>query len=242
MEEPRFSQQYLDLAWSRVESSISVQEEERIAETLSILPGNCSCALDVGCGDGRITNRLTQLYPKVVGLDISQEALNHVKAETRQGSIDSLPFEDQSFSLVLCCEVLEHLSYDTYTRGLMELQRVASDYIFLTVPNNENLKKSIIHCSKCGYAFHMYRHLRSFSQEKMKALFDQFEVQSSLERVHVKQVPESILTLGRIMGIIRDTPVASPFPCPKCGYHPEANKNKSSNINTGRQLKQREFS
>ena len=44
--------------------------------------------------------------------------------------IENLPFEDNSFDLVLCCEVLEHLPDDIYQDALKEIQRVSNEYIF----------------------------------------------------------------------------------------------------------------
>jgi len=63
-------------------------------------------------------------------LDISHNALEHVKTEKVQGIIENLPFEDNSFDLVLCCEVLEHLPDDIYQYALKEIQRVSNEYIF----------------------------------------------------------------------------------------------------------------
>ncbi|MCL0058162.1 class I SAM-dependent methyltransferase [Dehalococcoidia bacterium] len=146
-EDSGFINEYYIHARSLIEKEkLSPQEEERINETISLIPEDCCSILDAGCGDGRITNPLTSGYGRVVGLERSQEALRHVKAEKILGSIESLPFPDKEFDLVLCCEVLEHLPFKVYPRVLTELERVARKYIIVTVPNNEDVRRALITC------------------------------------------------------------------------------------------------
>jgi 2-polyprenyl-3-methyl-5-hydroxy-6-metoxy-1,4-benzoquinol methylase len=50
--------------------------------------------LDVGCGRGRILNRLAALYPRsrFVGMDLSQEAVIYAREEASQGGRDNVDF------------------------------------------------------------------------------------------------------------------------------------------------------
>ena len=93
--------------------------------------------LDVGCGEGRHIFGSLQEYKDVycVGLDQDIPSLNKCKEgldffkelNTRstvfmQGSVYKLPFEENSFDLVICSEVLEHL--DDYHAAIDEIYRV----------------------------------------------------------------------------------------------------------------------
>jgi 2-polyprenyl-3-methyl-5-hydroxy-6-metoxy-1,4-benzoquinol methylase len=51
--------------------------------------------LDVGCGRGRIMNRLAELYPasKFTGLDLSQEAIEFARAEALAKDLNNIEFE-----------------------------------------------------------------------------------------------------------------------------------------------------
>jgi SAM-dependent methyltransferase len=81
--------------------------------------------LDVGCGTGANLNMLSQ-FGKTEGVDISAEALSFCRARglqnVRQGEAEALPYEDKSFDLLTCLDVVEHLDDDL--AGLREMARV----------------------------------------------------------------------------------------------------------------------
>jgi len=87
--------------------------------------------LDDGCGGGRYTIGLKNLgFKKIVGLDISQDAIDFAKKMNPypeevsfiQGSALDLPFEDETFDFVFCNGVLHHTT-DT-EKGIKEIYRV----------------------------------------------------------------------------------------------------------------------
>jgi ubiquinone/menaquinone biosynthesis C-methylase UbiE len=93
--------------------------------------------LDVGCGEGRHIFGVMQDYPmmKCIGIDMDKASLNKAEegyeyfksisnagAEFFIGSAYSLPFESDSFDLIVCSEVLEHLH--EYNDAIKEIHRV----------------------------------------------------------------------------------------------------------------------
>ncbi len=75
-------------------------------------------ALDVGCGGGFLSEEIARMGFETTGVDPSersvQAAVDHARASGldicyRTGAGESLPFEDRSFGLVFCCDVLEHV-------------------------------------------------------------------------------------------------------------------------------------
>ena len=96
-----------------------------------------SKVLDVGCGEGRHIFGSLHEYVDVhcIGLDQDIPSLNKCKEGFEffkelntgstvfmQGSVYSLPFDDNTFDLVICSEVLEHL--DDYHAAIDEIYRV----------------------------------------------------------------------------------------------------------------------
>lgn len=137
-------------------------EAERVEHTLGLIPHDVRTVLDVGCGDGRLSKRMAQTGRMVVGIDLSREALRHVRVPRILGSCDRLPFGDRSFDLVLCSEVLEHLPIGVYRATLLELERVARRYVIIGTPFKERLQERFTRCKYCGATYHVYHHVRSF--------------------------------------------------------------------------------
>jgi SAM-dependent methyltransferase len=75
--------------------------------------GSPGRALDLGCGDGRLTGELDAA--QLTAADVSAVALARARRRVPRASIVQLepdaplPLEDSSFDLVLCAETLEHV-------------------------------------------------------------------------------------------------------------------------------------
>lgn len=67
--------------------------------------------LDVGCGTGGFLELMERANPAIetVGVDLGQPPQFLARGVFLRGSADKLPFADDSFDLVACAHVLEHL-------------------------------------------------------------------------------------------------------------------------------------
>lgn len=92
--------------------------EHELAAWLAAAPraeGGAPRVLDLGCGAGHSVDRFRALEPDVrwVGVDIAEspEVSGRTRADAAFATFDgeSLPFEDGSFDLVWCKQVLEHV-------------------------------------------------------------------------------------------------------------------------------------
>ena len=96
--------------------------------------------LDVGCGEGMYCRWFTRNseIERVVGVDLSEGRLERARraapdAEFHRCDGAALPFADDSFDLVMCSEVIEHVP-DPFAMAA-ELARVSSRYVLISVPN-----------------------------------------------------------------------------------------------------------
>lgn len=85
--------------------------------------------LDAGCGSGKMTIPLARAGYRIVGLDLVREGLQEMWG--RDGCIDlvtgdvrNLPFDDSTFSAVVCYDVLQHLLEPERVRAAEEIKRV----------------------------------------------------------------------------------------------------------------------
>lgn len=217
-----------DELW-RLERFSDVQEE-RANLTIAWLPEDIRSIVDIGCGNGLITNQLRHIF--IVGIDRSFSALRYVHVPRCQADGGHLPFKENTFDLVLSNEVIEHLPYPSFHNTLLEMVRVCKSYILLSVPYVEELEYGYIICPMCGCRFHRNFHVRSFQRSDLKSLFSNFE---DIKLVRAEGVfPIKIYrasALWRRMLLFRpylrrSKADFSNLICPQCGY----SKPFSSNI------------
>ncbi|MDN5747521.1 MAG: methyltransferase domain-containing protein [Pseudonocardia sp.] len=94
-------------------------------------------ALEVGCGEGVIADKLAHRWPDVVAVDLPDSGLRrdwltYDRPHFLHANADDLPFRDDEFEVVVSVEVLEHL--ENPERGLAEIARVGSRHLVLSVP------------------------------------------------------------------------------------------------------------
>ena len=109
--------------------------------------------LDVGCGKGFLLHDLTEAVPgiEIVGIDISEYALENAKEEVRpflqHSSASKLSFPDDSFDLVISITTLHNLyCYDLHS-ALQEIERVSRGKSYLCVESyrNEDEKANLLY-------------------------------------------------------------------------------------------------
>lgn len=94
-------------------------------------------ALEVGCGEGVIADKLSQRWGTVVGLDLPDSGLrrdwkSYSAPHFIHADAEQLPFRDGAFEVVVSVEVLEHLRDPE--AGMREIARVSSKHVVLSVP------------------------------------------------------------------------------------------------------------
>jgi ubiquinone/menaquinone biosynthesis C-methylase UbiE len=112
--------------------------------------------LDAGCGDGRYLRALDQQLPeRIAGVDLSERILETAhaaipRAELRQGNLEALPFDDASFDLVLCTQVIEHVL--DAAAGIDELVRVltAGGRVVISTDNERNIVTRVLNAPRTG--------------------------------------------------------------------------------------------
>jgi len=103
--------------------------------------------IDIGCGDGATTVRIANYFnldmENVYGVDYDDDIINasnklfNVKKTDLETT--DIPFEDNTFDLVICNQVLEHLKH--YRKVMDDLIRITSKegYIIIGIPNLSHL-------------------------------------------------------------------------------------------------------
>jgi SAM-dependent methyltransferase len=106
--------------------------EHYLRKRTKFVLGRCARGdgLDVGCGTGVLAERLANAGYRMVGVDPSMGMLKILEARTQlvrpvQASGTSLPFDDDSFDLVITVAVMHHIAEpDDVRQTLAEMVRV----------------------------------------------------------------------------------------------------------------------
>lgn len=137
----------IDRYYERSHAVVRWLERRRISLLLSLAaPRTGDRVLEVGSGGGHVLERFAAFSR--TGIDLSSTMI----ARSRQrlgpsvallrGSAEDLPFDDCSFDVVLCTEVLEHTRVPR--RVIQELMRVAapSGRVVVSIPNERNIDRA----------------------------------------------------------------------------------------------------
>lgn len=116
----------------------------------SLIADDYPIILDAGCGNGRDFGLLLSHTNRIVGIDFSLEMVkgakskidrltNERKAAVLTGDVTRLPFRDNSFDLITCSEVLEHVP--NWLQAVVEFQRVLKPGgdLIISTPNKYSI-------------------------------------------------------------------------------------------------------
>jgi SAM-dependent methyltransferase len=147
-----------------------------IKQAKRIARGRGIKVLNIGVGDGWLEKRCLEQGWETFALDPAEKAfdnLTRLGVQARMGHIEEAPFSSESFDVVFCSEVIEHLGDDQLNRGLREIQRILKPggVLLGTVPFEENLVSGRVVCPACGNVFHGLGHQQSFNLQRLAEVF-----------------------------------------------------------------------
>jgi 2-polyprenyl-3-methyl-5-hydroxy-6-metoxy-1,4-benzoquinol methylase len=105
--------------------------------------------LDVGCGPGLLLRSLTPQHARLAGVDASETAIELAKnvklateplsarADLFRADCTALPFDADTFDVVTCLDVLEHLPVFDVQSAIDEMIRVARRHLIVSI-NSDN--------------------------------------------------------------------------------------------------------
>jgi ubiquinone biosynthesis O-methyltransferase len=102
--------------------------------------------LDIGCGVGSISFYLASKGMKVVGIDVSSQAIDLCRQVKKNIGLNNVTFKRQELDtqpekndIVVCSEIIEHIPDDTQFMKLVAKKLKKGGYLFLSTPSKENV-------------------------------------------------------------------------------------------------------
>jgi ubiquinone/menaquinone biosynthesis C-methylase UbiE len=130
-----------------VPGNIEVEHKHRYHLAIDLAKNKV--VLDLACGEGYGTAMLSSVAKKVIGIDISQDAVLHANMkyktssnEFKLGDCQKLPIDDNSIDLVVSFETIEH--HDKHHEMLSEIIRVLKPdgLLLISSPDRDEYAKT----------------------------------------------------------------------------------------------------
>jgi hypothetical protein len=163
----------------------SFQEQERILDLTRIIPKGRSSVLEIGARDGYMSKIISRFFDSTTVLDIEKPNFFDENIVKVQGDVTNLEFMDNSFDVVLCSEVLEHIPYEFLKKACSEISRVAKHEVVIGVPYEQDLRVGRTICSSCDKKNPPWGHVNVFNENILSDLF------SALQKKQVTFVGET---------------------------------------------------
>jgi SAM-dependent methyltransferase len=143
---------------------------------------NRPAVLNIGVGNGYFEELILRGGGSAYSVDPDERALTRLAekgVKCHVGTIEHLPFADNTLDAVVVSEVLEHLDDLERSNGLAEIRRIlkSGGYIVGTVPYRDPLQQGMTVCPHCGEVFHRWGHKKAFDLADMaKELAPHFHI------------------------------------------------------------------
>lgn len=163
-------------------TDIKPADAARMSYAASLVPEG-STILDVGVRDAHFLKILLEEHKvtEATGVDIvvTEAAQERLGNSVIKMSITDLEFEDESFDVVSCFEVIEHLDSKLTATALDNLRRVCRRDLLISVPFEEPLPLSPAHYQR-------------FTRERLRELFPTAEIRI-LQKMDASKVPWALI-------------------------------------------------
>jgi len=150
-------------------SKIAIEHIHRYAFALQYVKNKK--VVDIASGEGYGSNLLASVAKNVIGIDISQETVEHAKRKYKkdnlvfmQGAADKIPIDANSIDIVISFETIEH--HDKHQEMLNEIKRILKHNGMLIISSPDKLNYSDIPQLVNGF------HVKELYFEEFKSIIE----------------------------------------------------------------------
>ena len=153
--------------------------------------------LDLGCGSGNGTLYLINKGKKIISCDQSINAVNNIKKNFSEvydakcfDMLDGMPFEDNSFEVIIADLCLHYFKEEDTFMILREIKRILSENGHLIFRVNSINDKN----HGAGEGKEVEHHLYETSDKRLKRFFDEKDIKYFFKDFDIEYLNEEIMT------------------------------------------------
>ena len=114
---------------------------------IKYIPKNCNNILDVGCGTGELTKKLSLLGKEIIGIDISENMLNEAEKRNYDEKIryikisveDYLEKTDKQFDIIISIAALHHMNEEKILKMMRNKLTESGKILILDLVQNKTI-------------------------------------------------------------------------------------------------------
>ena len=157
--------------------------------------------LDIGCGTGYLADKMSQKFPsaKVVGIDIAPGMIEVAKSKYQRANLlfalgdgESLPFDQQSFDLIISNASLQWMSLEKVLGEVNRVIRQQGNFSFTTFGPG-----TLIELKACDFQVNDFTSIAEIKKGLGK-IFSEIKIDAYMKKVEFASVKELILHLKEI--------------------------------------------
>ena len=163
--------------------------------------------LEVGVGNKIVSGILLNRGYDVKTIDIDQE----VKPDFIEDIRNPVSLSGNSFDLILCCQVLEHLPYSDFITTLKNLYQISKRYVIITLP----------YTSTGTFKFYFYIHFPFLGSVSYMELFNLISRRHVFNGQHYWEIGKKGYRLRKVRKDIYKSGfrIIKQYPIPENPYH-----------------------
>ena len=114
---------------------------------IKYIPKNCNYILDVGCGTGELTKKLSLFGKEIIGIDISENMLNEAEKRNYDEKIryikisveDYLEETDKQFDIIISIAALHHMNEEKILKIMKNKLTESGKILILDLVQNKTI-------------------------------------------------------------------------------------------------------
>lgn len=181
--------------WNYESSAAEKMKYEFVTNLVKKLNPNLNAVLDVACSFGYLSNKLSNISEKVVGIDVSLNALIKATDKYKKSNIafisagaENIPLKDKSFDAVILCDGLNGMDLTGIHRdnAVKESMRVLKDNgftIFTDYLKPEQFENYIEYIKNSDYKIKEVYYLNDRLWYKLNHSFKAFKSNAAFKKI-----------------------------------------------------------